>query len=500
MEITGIIPQPAKFVPGEGTFVIKPDTCIFAAPGAKKVGQYLQGLLSVPLEISEISECPAGAILLTSSGADPALGEEGYQMSVTPQSVTMCAPQAAGLFYAVKSLHQLLPASGELWLPAVEIEDKPLFRWRGIMLDVGRHFFSLEFIYCLIDVMALHKFNVLHWHLTDDQGWRIEIQNYPRLTEVGAWRSASPLPADRNTLDNKPYGGFYTQEQIKQVIAYAARRFITVVPEIEMPGHANAALASYPELGCTGGPYQVRTHWGIEDDVYCAGNEEVYGFVENVLDEVLELFPSEFIHIGGDECPKVRWEQCPKCQEAIQKNGLKNEHELQSHFIRRIEAYLNRKGRRLIGWDEILEGGLAPNASVMAWRGMEGGIEAVKQGHDVVMTPTDFCYLDYYQSEDRGSEPPAIGGYLPLDKVYSFNPVPSGLTEKEAEHILGGQGNLWTEYIPDEEQAGYMLFPRASALAEVLWSGTQGRDYKDFLARLDSLIPHMKQMGINFRG
>ncbi|MBE0697757.1 MAG: beta-N-acetylhexosaminidase, partial [Anaerolineaceae bacterium] len=488
-----------KFVTGTGVFEIKPDTCIFVTPGAKKVGQYLQGLLSVPIEITETGECLPGSILVTTSGADPTLGDEGYQMSVTPQGVTLRAPKPAGLFYAVKSLHQLLPASGELWLPVVEIEDQPRFRWRGVMLDVGRHMFPLEFIYCLIDVMALHKMNVLHWHLTEDQGWRIEIQNYPRLTEVGAWRSASPIPAERKTLDNTPYGGFYNQEQIKQVIAYAARRFITVVPEIEMPGHAMGALTSYPELGCTGGPYQVRTFWGIEEDVFCAGNEEVYGFLENVLDEVMELFPSEYIHIGGDECPKVRWEKCPKCQAAMEKNGLKNEHELQSYFIRRIEAYLNSKGRRLIGWDEILEGGLAPNASVMSWRGIEGGIQAAKEGHDVVMTPNTYCYLDYYQSEDHSTEPPAIGGYLPLEKVYSFNPVPPGFTAEEAAHILGGQANLWTEYIPNEEQTGYMLFPRASALAEVLWSGTEGRDYADFLARLEGLLPRLKQMGINYR-
>ncbi len=419
--------------------------------------------------VSEEGSCAPGVILLTTNGADPALGEEGYELSVTPQGVTLRAPKPAGLFYGVQTLRQLLLPGGKSF-PVVEIEDQPRFAWRGLMLDVCRHYFPLEFVLRLIDAMALHKLNVLHWHLTDDQGWRIEIKRYPRLAEVGSRRSASPFPADRHSQDGVPYGGFFTQEQVKQVVAYAAERFIRVVPEIEMPGHAMGALASYPELGCTGGPYQVRTFWGIEKDVFCAGNEQVYTFLENVLDEVLDLFPSQFIHIGGDECPKERWETCPKCQEAIQKNGLQDPHELQSHFVRRIEAYLNRKGRRLIGWDEILEGGLAPNATVMSWRGISGGIQAAKEGHDVVMTPNSHCYLDYYQAEDRDAEPPAIGGFLPLETAYAFDPVPEGFSAEEAAHILGGQGNLWTEYIPDEAQASYMLFPRATALAEVFWS------------------------------
>jgi hexosaminidase len=282
-------------------------------------------------------------------------------------------------------------------------------------------------------------------------------------------------------------------------VAYAAERYITVVPEIEMPGHSIAALTSYPELGCTGGPYQVRRFWGIEDDVYCAGNEQVFPFLQNVLDEVLELFPSQFIHIGGDECPKVRWEKCPKCQEAITRNNLKDEHGLQSYFIRRIEAYLNQKGRRIIGWDEILEGGLAPNASVMSWRGMEGGVQAAKEGHDVVMTPTSYCYLDYYQADPKSGEPPSIGGFIPLEKTYAFEPVPAGLTAEEARHILGLQGNLWTEYIETPEHASYMYFPRATALSEVMWSSPAGRDFDEFQQRLQVFLPRLSALGLNYR-
>ncbi len=499
MESINVIPKPVKVIPGMGVFEIKPSTPICATLDAVKVGEALQKILGLALEVSADGICPPGAILLTMKDANPALGNEGYSLSVSPAGMILRAPKAAGLFYAVMTLLQLLPLSGEKHIPAVEIEDQPRFQWRGVMLDVGRHLFSLQFIFRLIDAMALQKQNVLHWHLTEDQGWRIEIQRYPRLTEIGSQRAASPIHTDRNTLDGKPYGGYYTQEQVKQVVAYAAERFITVVPEIEMPGHAMGALTSYPELGCTGGPYEVRQFWGVENDVFCAGNEQVFEFLQNVLDEVLDLFPSQIIHIGGDECPKVRWEKCPKCQAAIEKNGLRNEHELQSYFIRRIETYLNSKGRRLLGWDEILEGGLAPNASVMSWRGIEGGVQAIKEGHDVVMTPNSYCYLDYYQSEDKTAEPPAIGGFLPLEKVYSYDPIPLGSTAEEAAHILGAQGNLWTEYISTEEQAGYMYFPRATALAEVAWSSPDGRDFADFQKRLEGFLPRLAALGLNYR-
>jgi hexosaminidase len=359
--------------------------------------------------------------------------------------------------------------------------------------------YPVPFIKKFVDLLALHKYNIFHWHLTDDQGWRIEIKQYPKLTEIGSQRAATPIPADRRQLDGKPYGGYYTQEEIKAVVTYAQERFITVVPEIEMPGHAVAALASYPELGCRGAGYEVRTTWGIAKDVFCAGNDAVFTFLENVLTEVLALFPSEYIHVGGDECPKDRWQECPKCQARIQAEGLADEHELQSYFIQRIERWLNAQGRRLIGWDEILEGGLAPNATVMSWRGSQGGIEAANAGHDVVMSPTTHCYFDYYQSQDQANEPPAIGGFLPLEKVYSFNPLPEEIAPDQAHHILGGQGNVWTEYLPRQEQVEYMTYPRATALAEVVWSEPARRDYDDFLARLEPHLRRLASLKVNYR-
>ncbi len=373
----------------------------------------------------------------------------------------------------------------------------------GINFDTGNSYIAgrdpVAFIKKFIDLMALHKYNVFHWHLTEDQGWRIEIKQYPKLTTVGARRAATPIPADRTQSDGKPYDGYYTQEEIKAVVAYAQERFITVVPEIEMPGHAVAALTSYPELGCRGEGYEVRTTWGIAKDVFCAGNEAVFTFLENVLSEVLELFPSEYIHIGGDECPKDRWQECPKCQARLQAEGLADEHELQSYFIRRIEGWLDAQGRRLIGWDEILEGGLAPNATVMSWRGSQGGIDAANAGHDVVMSPTTHCYFDYYQAEDQASEPSAIGGFLPLERVYSLNPIPADIAPDKAHHVLGAQGNLWTEYIPTEAQADYMTYPRATALAEVAWSEPAGRDYADFLARLATHLGRLDRLGVKYR-
>jgi hexosaminidase len=499
-----IVPKPVNVTIYETAFGFKQSICIRVSPDSCQIGDYLRELLvkktgiSISVEETSESQPRPDEILLTTTAADASFGEEGYELTVSPVAVVLRAPRPAGLFYAVQSLRQLLSQDGRS-IQSASIEDWPRFQWRGVMLDVGRHLFPREFIKHLIDLLALHKLNVFHWHLTEDQGWRIESKKYPRLSEIGSWRSASPIPANRETLDGKAYGGYYSQDEVKEIVAYAASRFVTVVPEIEMPGHSVAALASYPELGCTGGPYQVRNFWGIAKDVYCAGNEQVYSFLQDVLDEVLTLFPSQFIHIGGDECPKDRWEQCPRCQNAIQKYGLKNEHELQSYFIRRIETFLNSRGRRLIGWDEILEGGLAPNASVMSWRGIDGGIYALKMGHDVVMTPTSHCYFDYYQSEDLNREPPAISGFLPLEKVYKFDPVPSECTSEEARYILGAQGNLWTEYIQTTDQAEYMLFPRTCALAEVVWSPPEERSYENFLRRLQKFLPMLKSMGVNYR-
>jgi len=508
-----IIPVPEKVKLGQGVFEITPDTEILVSADAAESGKILQALLrpatgfQLPVTETSSGQAQTKSILLNLK-PDKSLGSEGYSLKVSPKSIHLTASANASLFYGIQTLRQLLPpeieskrpvAEGKWTIPSVRITDRPRFPWRGMHLDVGRHLFPVAFIKKYIDLLAMHKMNIFHLHLTEDQGWRIEIKKYPRLTEVGSKRGATPILSNRKKLDGKPYGGYYTQEELREIVAYAKARFITVVPEIEMPGHSIGALAAYPELGCTGGPYEVRQYWGVETDVYCAGNEKVYGFLEDVLTEVFDIFPSGFIHIGGDECPKARWEECDKCQAMIEKNGLKDEHELQSYFITRIEKFINKHNRRLIGWDEILEGGLAPNAAVMSWRGTKGGIAAASTGHDVVMSPTSHCYFDYYQSKDTEAEPPAIGGFLPLEKVYSFNPIPDTLTPDQAKHILGAQGNVWTEYIPSAEQAEYMAFPRASALAEVVWSPFEHQDYDDFIGRLERLLKRLTILEVNFR-
>jgi len=423
---------------------------------------------------------------LTSRDANPALGPEGYELTVTTDRVTICASGPAGIFYGQQTLRQLLPGP----IPCVHIEDRPRFQWRGALLDVARHFFPKEFLKRYIDLLAFHKLNVLQLHLTDDQGWRVQIQRYPKLTRVGSRRAETCGDAQR-------YGGYYTQTELRDLVAYAAARQITIVPEIEMPGHSLAALAAYPEFSCTGGPFRVRTTWGIERDVFCAGNEKTFEFLQNVLDEVMAIFPSPFIHIGGDECPKDRWKVCPKCQARIKAEGLQDERELQSYFIRRIEKHLTARGRRLIGWSEIREGGLAPNAAVMDWKG--GAVEAATAGHDVVMSPTTHCYLDYYQSQEKTAEPKAIGGFLPLSKVYSFEPIPSKLAPEFHRHILGAQANLWTEYISSPQHAEYMAFPRLCALAEVVWSPAEKRDWADFSARLTRHLKRLDALRVNYR-
>jgi hexosaminidase len=343
--------------------------------------------------------------------------------------------------------------------------------------------------------------NTFHWHLTEDQGWRIEIKKYPKLTEVGAYRKETivghPRRSEPRVYDNTPYGGFYTQDEVRDIVAYAKSKFVTVIPEIEMPGHALAALAAYPELSCTGGPFEVATRWGIFDDVYCAGKEETFKFLEDVLTEVMDLFPSQYIHVGGDECPKTKWQKCPDCQKRIKDEGLKDENELQSYFIKRMEKFISSKGRRLIGWDEILEGGLPPEATVMSWRGVEGGIEAAKQDHDVIMTPTTYVYLDYYQSDPQ-DQPLAIGGYLPLEKVYSFDPEFEELNQEQQKHILGVQGNVWTEYIATPEHLEYMTYPRMIAISEIGWSPSSLKDFDDFLARFSVERKRLDEMGINY--
>ena len=427
----------------------------------------------------------------------PAFGDEGYELTITPESVVV-AGAAAGRFYAQQTLAQLRAPDGSF--PCCRITDQPRFAWRGMMLDVARHFFTIGEIKHLLDAMAAHKLNVFHWHLVDDQGWRIEIKRYPRLTETGAWRTGIGFGLDRGAARNYRadgrYGGFYTQDDIRDIVAYAAHRHITVVPEIEMPGHASAALAVYPEFSCTGGSYSTDLDGGVFAGVYCGGNDATFAFLENVLTEVLALFPGKFIHVGGDEVPKANWQKCPHCRERIAVEKLKDEHELQSYFIRRIERFLNARGRRLIGWDELLEGGLAPHATVMSWRGVAGGIAAATAGHDVVMTPNSHCYLDQYQAQ--AGQPKAIGGFLPLEKVYEFEPVPAELPPDKARHVLGGGANLWTEYIPNYGHLQFMAWPRACALAEVLWSPKEGRDLAGFQVRLQAHTRFLDALGVHY--
>lgn len=429
---------------------------------------------------------------------DTLMPPEWYQLSVRPDGITVTAPSDEGLFRGSRTLIQLLEqgsATGSL--PCLTITDWPRFPWRGMHLDACRHFWSVEFTKKYIDLLARYKMNSFHWHLTEDQGWRIEIKKYPKLTEVGAWRKGSQVgPYARREYDTIPYGGFYTQEQIREVVAYAQARHINVVPEIEMPGHAMAALAAYPHLGCTGGPYEVQRGWGVFEDVFCAGNDSVFTVLEDVLTEVMALFPSEMIHIGGDECPKEAWKACAKCQARMKSNGLKDEHELQSYFIQRIERFVNSKGRKIIGWDEILEGGLAPNAAVMSWRGTEGGVAAAKEKHNVVMTPGSHCYFDHYQG-DPANEPLAIGGHTTVQKVYSYEPIPAELKPEEQKYILGAQGNVWTEYILRPENVEYMAVPRMLALAEVLWTPKAKRNEADFIRRLENEFPNLEAMQVN---
>lgn len=430
---------------------------------------------------------------------------ESYNLKIAPQGIDISGSDYAGLFYGLQTLVQILETTKINNSPAVAsvlIEDRPRFRWRGMLLDVARHMFPADFIKRYIDIIAAHKMNVFHWHLTEDQGWRMPIKKYPKLKDIAAWRKETLVGHYRDKphqFDGKPYGGFYTEEEIKDIIDYASDRSVTIVPEIEMPGHATAALSAYPQLSCTGGPHEAETVWGVHKEVFCAGNEETFDFLENVLEEVAQIFPGPYIHIGGDECPKTRWAECEKCQARIADEGLKDEHELQSYFIKRIEKILEKFDKRLIGWDEILEGGLAPNAVVHSWRGMDGGIEAANAGHEVIMSPTTYVYFDYYQSEDRKNEPLAIGGYLPLSKVYEFEPVPDKIDSDKRHLILGGQANLWTEYIPTTKQAEYMLLPRVCALAEAVWSPKNKKDYAGFIDRLGDHLKRLDRKNLNYR-
>jgi len=456
-------------------------------------------IIPQPVRVEELPGQSKAEVAVISP-ADPALGTEGYELQVTPTTVTLAANSPAGIFYGQQTLRQLRTVAGAL--PCCRIWDKPRFSWRGLMVDVSRHFFTKEEIKHFLDVMALHKFNVFHWHLVDDQGWRVEIKRYPRLTEIGAWRNGIGFGLDagasRNYRADGRYGGFFTQDDVREIVAHAASRQITVVPEIELPGHSTAALAAHPEFSCSGGPYAIETQGGICAGVYCAGQDAAFQFLETILGEVIALFPSQYIHIGGDEVPKDNWQKCPRCQQRIRGEGLKNEAELQSYFIKRIEKFINARGRRLIGWDEILEGGLAPNATVMSWRGVAGGIAAANAGHDVVMTPTTHCYFDYYQGgvgQPRGADWAPL---LPVEKVYEFEPIPAEIAADKVQHILGGGGNLWTEFVPNYGATQFMVYPRACALAETLWSPKDSRNYANFQARLKTHTKLLETLGVTY--
>ena len=509
-----VVPLPEHIVEGQGTFRLTSDAEVVLlfdderlAGVTAALNEVLMPLFGRGPRVRHADKAADHAVNVTRDETMPA---EAYRLFVTSCRIDIVAGGAQGAFYAVQTLRQLLPAAAyeaddvrAVELPVVTIEDKPCLGYRGMMLDVGRHFFTVDEVKEALDIMALHKLNVFHWHLTDDQGWRIEIRKYPKLTEIGSVRSRTLIGRDPGgtydencKFDETPYGGYYTQDEIRDVVNYAAERFITVIPEIEFPGHAVGALASYPWLGCTGEQYEVRQTWDIDDRVFCIGKETTFEFIEGVLEEVLELFPSEYIHIGGDECPTVMWKKCPHCKARMKAERLKRPRRLQNYATARVEKFLNAHGRRLIGWDEILEGDVTPTATIMSWRGAEGGIKAAKMGNHAIMAPTTHCYLDYYQTRDTVGEPLAIGGYLPVEKVYSLDPYEM-LTADEQRCILGVQANLWTEYIATWPHAEYMLLPRLSALAEVGWS-LDRKDYGDYLRRVRRLAKIYDACGYNY--
>ena len=514
--IPAIVPRPAHVTPQPGAFTLRAGTVIVTDRALRKVGELLRDYLfpATGLRLGVATAAPAGtpAISIRLDSTLARLGDEGYRLDVSRSRVAIRAYRAAGAFYGIETLRQLLPPAifrqaemaGVAWsVPGIAIEDLPRFAWRGVHLDVARHFMPKEFVKKLIDLAALHKLNRFHWHLTDDQGWRLEIKQYPRLTQVGAWRPQTIIGRpDRDStkwrFDGQPHGGFYTQDDVREIVAYARARFVTIVPEIEMPGHSQAAIAAYPELGNRGDTLPVWMGWGVDENILNPGDATVR-FYQNVLTEVMALFPGRWIHIGGDEAPKTQWKASPLAQTRIRELGLKDEDELQSWFTHRMDEFLTAHGRTLVGWDEILQGGLAPNAVVMSWRGVDGGIAAAQAGHDVVMAPGSHTYFDHYQSADTVAEPLAIGGYLPLDTVYALEPVPPALTASEARHVLGAQGQLWTEYVPDAKRAEYMVFPRVCALAEVLWTPPEERDYGDFTRRLVTHLQRLAVLDVNYR-
>lgn len=520
-----LIPYPVEVTQGTGYFTIKNTVTVTSSlPGHewKNLFSYFKNEMKKQfgIAVKEVAKGQAADISFNMRRM-PTSGKPAYQLEVTKKGILINSNFVEPAFHAIQTLFQLLPLDKKVpgQIPVVKILDHARFEYRGMHLDVSRHFFPVDFVKKYIDYLAYHKLNTFHWHLTDDQGWRIEIKKYPSLTNIGSWRNGTIIGRYPGTgSDNKGYGGYYTQEQIKEVVKYAKERFIEVIPEIEMPGHGSAAIAAYPWLSCfpekpteipanmisqkssseqrNGQIKLVQETWGVFDDVFCAGNDSTFMFLQNVMDEVISLFPSKYFHIGGDECPKTHWKICPRCQQRKKDLGLKDEHELQSYFVQRMEKYLNSKGKTLIGWDEILEGGLAPKAIVMSWRGETGGIEAAKQQHQVIMTPGNPVYFDHSQSENEDSI--TIGGYNPIEKVYAYEPVPKELTKEEGNYILGAQANLWTEYIENNRKVEYMVFPRMAALSEVVWSSKENRNWESFEKRLMTQFKRYDKWGADY--
>lgn len=507
-----VVPLPAKIqqtdAPG---FTLDAKTAIVYPSGNKALEKnatllagYLKTLTGLNLRVTDRAP-RSGAIVLSDNLKND--NREAYELTADRNRIVINGASAAGNFYGCQTLRKAIPGAvkgGKVTFPAVTVSDAPRFGYRGGHLDVARHMFTPDSIRMFIDMLALHNANNFHWHLTDDQGWRIDIKRFPRLAELSSMRQGTCYNHDFTTSDSIPYGGYYTQDEIRDIIQYAADRHINVIPEIDLPGHMIAALKAYPELGCTGGPYETWTRWGVSDDLLCAGNDSTLAFIDGVLTEIMDLFPSELIHVGGDECPKTKWEQCPKCQARIEALGLVNdshstkEQKLQTYVMTHASNTLASRGRKMIGWDEILEGGLTPGAVVMSWRGAEGGLQAAQVGHDAIMTPTNYCYFDYYQTLDRTGEPDAIGGYVPLETVFNYNPVPSSFTPEQAAHILGAQANLWTEYITSMDHVFYQELPRYAALSEVQWRQPEGKDYTEFTHRLPHMMKHYDALGMRY--
>ena len=505
------LPQNVSVLKGK-PFVLNAQTVIVyngsdkaMADNAAFLAEYIEVVAGFKPAVTAAKGKVANAIVLTID--NKISGKEAYKLTVSDKQVTISGSTAAGVFYGIQTLRKSLPVSDDkvatalssdpITLPAVQITDAPLFKYRGVMLDCCRHFFPVSFVKRFIDILALHNVNTFHWHLSEDQGWRIEIKKYPLLTEIGSKRSGTVVGHNSYVDDNIPYGGYYTQDEARDIVEYARKRHITVIPEIDLPGHTRALLAAYPTMGCTQGPYTVGHNWGVYEDVLCLGNEQIYPFLQDIIDELCGIFPAPYFHIGGDEAPTTRWKQCERCQALAKRSGVDIKH-LQGVFTNRIEKYINSKGKSIIGWDEILEGDINPSATIMSWTGVNPGIKAAKTGHDVIMSPGEYAYIDHYQTKDTGSEPPAIGGYLPVEKAYSFNPLPDSLSADAAKHIIGVQANLWTEYIPYETQAEYMLLPRLAAISEVQWVPAKNKNYDAFHKRVTRLARFYDRYGYTY--